>query len=199
MKILVIGATGTIGKAVVSELSARHEILQAGRSSAPLRVDIASETSLRELFAAIGTIDAIVCAAGNVHFGPLATMTVDQFKIGLNDKLLGQVQLALIGAEHLSDGGSITLTSGILSHDPIRLGANASTANAAIEGFVRAAAIELPRGIRINAVCATLVVESLADYGPYFRGFETVPVQRVATAYAKSVEGAQTGQVYCVG
>ena len=199
MKILVIGATGTIGKAIVGELSARHEILQAGRTHARLRVDIASETSLRELFAAVGTIDAIVCAAGNVHFGPLATMTVDQFKIGLNDKLLGQVQLALIGAEHLSNGGSITLTSGILSRDPIKLGANATTVNAAVEGFVRAAAIELPRGIRINAVSATVVIESLPDYGPYFRGFEAVPVQRVATAYAKSVEGAQTGQVYAVG
>jgi NAD(P)-dependent dehydrogenase (short-subunit alcohol dehydrogenase family) len=199
MKILVIGATGTIGKAVVSELSARHEILQAGRSSAAHRVDITSETSLRELFGAVGTIDAIVCTAGHVHFGPLATMTVDQFKIGLNDKLLGQVQLALIGTEHLTDGGSITLTTGILARDPIKLGANATTVNAAVEGFVRAAAIELPRGIRINAVSATVVIESLADYGPYFRGFEAVPVQRVANAYAKSVEGAQTGQVYCVG
>ena len=199
MKILVIGATGTIGKAVVSELSARHEILQAGRSSAAHRVDITSETSLRELFGAVGTIDAIVCTAGHVHFGPLATMTVDQFKIGLNDKLLGQVQLALIGTEHLTDGGSITLTTGILARDPIKLGANATTVNAAVEGFVRAAAIELPRGIRINAVSATVVIESLADYGPYFRGFEAVPVQRVANAYAKSVEGAQTGQVYSVG
>jgi len=199
MKILIIGATGTIGKAVVSELGVRHDILQAGRSRAPLRVDIASEASLRELFGAVGTIDAIVCAAGDVHFGPLATMTVDQFKIGLNEKLLGQVQLALIGAEHLTDGGSITLTSGILSRDPIKLGSNASTVNAAVEGFVRAAAIELPRGIRINAVSATLVVESLPSHGAYFRGFETVPVQRVANAYAKSVEGAQTGQVYAVG
>ena len=199
MKILVIGATGTIGKAVVSELSARHEILQAGRSSAPHRADITSEASLRELFGAVGPLDAIVCTAGHVHFGPLATMTVDQFKIGLNDKLLGQVQLAWIGTEHLTDGGSITLTTGILARDPIKLGANATTVNAAVEGFVRAAAIELPRGIRINAVSATVVIESLADYGPYFRGFEAVPVQRVATAYAKSVEGAQTGQVYAVG
>ena len=199
MKILIIGATGTIGKAVVSELSARHEIVQAGRSLAPLRVDIASEASLRELFGTVGAIDAIVCAAGNVHFGPLATMTVDQFKIGLGDKLLGQVQLTLIGAQHLTDGGSITLTSGILSRDPIKLGTNATTVNAAVEGFVRAAAIELPRGIRINAVSATVVVESLEAYGAYFRGFEAVPVRRVANAYAKSVEGAQTGQVYAVG
>lgn len=199
MKILVIGATGTIGKAVVSELSARHEILQAGRSHAPLRVDIADEASIRELLGTVAPLDAIVCAAGNVHFGPLATMTVDQFKVGLDDKLLGQVQLALIGAQHLTEGGSITLTSGILSRDPIRLGANASTVNAAIEGFVRAAAIELPRGIRINAISATVVVESLEAYGSYFRGYEAVPVQRVAYAYAKSVEGAQTGQIYAVG
>lgn len=198
MKILIIGATGTIGKTVVSELGARHEILAAGRSSATHRVDIADEASVRALFGAIGAIDAIACVAGNVHFGPLASMTADQFKVGINDKLLGQVQLALIGAEHLTDGGSITLMSGILSRAPIKFGANASTVNAAVEGFVRAAAVELPRGIRINAVSPTIVAESLDAYGDYFRGFEAVPARRVAYAYARSVEGAQTGQVYSV-
>jgi NAD(P)-dependent dehydrogenase (short-subunit alcohol dehydrogenase family) len=111
---------------------------------------------------------------------------------------MGQVNVALAAQRHLNDGGSITLVSGILSDDPIRYGAVATTVNAALEGFVRAAAIELPRGIRINVVNPTLLDESVEVYGDYFRGFETVPASRAARAFVKSVEGLQTGQVYRV-
>ena len=125
-------------------------------------------------------------------------MTAEQFSIGLNDKLLGQVNLALIGQHHLNDGGSITLTSGIVSQVPIRMGANASAVNSALDGFVAAAACELQRGQRINAVSPTVLVESLPTYGAFFLGFEPAPGERVAQAYLRSVEGVQTGQVFKV-
>jgi NAD(P)-dependent dehydrogenase (short-subunit alcohol dehydrogenase family) len=98
----------------------------------------------------------------------------------------------------LNPGGSVTLVAGTLSKDPIRFGASASLVNSAIEGFVRAAAVEFPPGMRINAVSPTILQESLAAFGPYFPGTEGVPAKRVALAYSKSVEGAQTGQVYFV-
>jgi NAD(P)-dependent dehydrogenase (short-subunit alcohol dehydrogenase family) len=111
---------------------------------------------------------------------------------------MGQVNLAQIGRDHLNDCGSITLITGILGEQPIRTGSSASMVNGALEAFVRAAAIELPRGIRINAVSPNVFVESMPAYGPYFRGFEAVPVARAALAFSRSVEGAQTGQVYRV-
>lgn len=198
MKIIVIGATGTIGQAVVGELAPRHQIIEVARSRGQHQVDISDASSIRALLEKVGKVDAIVSTAGNVHFGPLSTMTPEQFKIGLHDKLLGQVQLALIGQTFINDRGSITLTSGVLSHDPIANGVNGSTVNAGLEGFVRAAAIELPRSIRINVVSPTVLEESVEIYGSYFRGFAPVPGRRVALAYSKSVEGAQTGQVYSV-
>lgn len=198
MKIAIIGATGTVGKAVANELRPRHQIIEVGRTSGEIHVDLTDEESIHALFERIGRIDALVAAAGQVHFGPLGRMTADQFRLGLHDKLLGQVNLALIGQHHLSDGGSITLTSGILSDEPIVGGANAAAVSAAVDGFVRAAAIELPRGIRINAVSPSVVRESLDTYGPFFKGFEAVPASRVALAYSRSVEGGQTGKVYKV-
>jgi NAD(P)-dependent dehydrogenase (short-subunit alcohol dehydrogenase family) len=116
--------------------------------------------------------------------------------VGLNSKLMGQVNCVLIGLDYMNDLGSFTLTSGILNHDPIAAGASAAMVNGAIDGFVTSAAIEMPRGIRINAVSPTVVTEALNQYGPYFRGFEPVPVQRVAHAFSKSVEGLQTGRIY---
>lgn len=198
MKIAVIGATGTIGKAVVKELSARHEPISIGKTRGQYHVDITSSESIRALFTELGKVDAIVSTTGNLHFGPLAEMTAEQFRIGLHDKLLGQIDVALIGQHYLSDGGSITLTSGIVSDEPILGGVNATTVNAALEGFVRAAAVELPRSIRINVVNPSVVQESLEVYGPFFRGFEAVPASRVALAYSRSVEGPQTGRVYRV-
>lgn len=198
MKVLLIGAAGTIGQAVAQNLGARHQLVTAGRNSGQHRVDLSDPGSVAALLETVGKVDAIVCAAGNLHFGPLAEMTAAQFNLGLQDKLLGQVQLTLSAQRYLNDGGSITLTSGILAIEPIRNGANATAVNAAIEGFVAAAAIELPRGIRINAIAPTLLTESVPAYGPFFPGFDTVPAQRVGLAYQRSVEGGQTGRVYRV-
>lgn len=196
MKVLVVGATGTIGKLVIKELASGNEIIEASKNRGKHKVDTTSEESIRQLFKSVGKVDAIVAVAGGVHFGPLKDMTADQFKIGLHDKLLGQVNLALIGQHHLNDGGSITLTSGSLSHDPVKYGANASTVNAAIDGFIRSAAIELERGIRINSVSPTVLKESWEAYGPYFPGADPAPGDKVALAYKKSVHGSQTGQTY---
>ena len=198
MKILVIGATGTVGKAVVAQLSARHEVIQVGKTSGQYQVDMTDIESVRNLFAKVGKVDAIVATSGKLHFGPLQEMTPEQFNIGLQDKLMGQVNLTLVAQHHLNDGGSITLTSGIITDEPILQGANAIAVNAALEGFVRGAAIELKRGLRINAVSPTVLEESLASYGPFFYGFEAAPASRVALAYSRSVEGAQTGRVYKV-
>lgn len=197
-KILLIGASGTIGQAVHANLSARHDVITVGRSSGMHRADFSQPGAVAKLLEAVGKVDAIVSTAGNLHFGPLTEMTPEQFNLGLQDKLLGQVQLALIGHKYLNDGGSITLTSGILAIEPIRNGASATAVNAALEGFAAAAAIELPRGLRINVVSPTVLTESMGTYGPFFPGFESAPAERVALAYQRSVEGAQTGRVYRV-
>ncbi len=199
MKILLVGASGTLGQAVARQLGQQHRILAAGRSSGELRVDLTDDASVAELFARTGPVDAVISTAGKLHFGPLQDMTPEQFTTGLQDKLLGQVRLALAAQHHLSAGGSITLTSGIVSAQPIRDGVNATAVNAALEGFVRAAALELlPRGLRINVVSPNVLIESMAAYGPYFPGFEAVSAQRAALAFQRAVEGIQSGETITV-
>ena len=144
MKVLVIGASGAVGSAVVAELAERHEVVRAGREHGEYRVDITLDESVEAMFKAVGPLDAIVVTAGSVFFGPLATMRPADFNIGLQGKLLGQVRVALLGQHVLRDGGSLTLTTGIVAQEPARLLANGSAVNASLEGFVRAAAIELP-------------------------------------------------------
>ena len=199
MKIIVIGASGTVGRAVAQELSQRHEVIHVGRTQGDYQVDITSQQSVESLFEKTGRVDAIVSATGNLFFGPLATMTDGDFNQGLQDKLLGQIRLALTGQHYLNDGGSITLISGIVAHEPIAQGVNATTVNAGLEGFVRAAACELPRGIRINLISPTVLTESAAAYDGFFPGFASVPAASVAQAYRRSVEGIQSGRIYKAG
>jgi NAD(P)-dependent dehydrogenase (short-subunit alcohol dehydrogenase family) len=198
MKIVIVGATGTVGKAVVAALQERHEIVKVGNRNGDFQVDIADSNSIRGLFKKTGRFDALVSTAGKVHFGDFAAMTEKEMDIGLRNKLMGQVNLVLIGRDHINDEGSFTLTSGLLNHDPIRYGAAASLVNGAVNAFVAGAAIELPRGLRINAVSPGVLVESLPVFGDYFRGHEAVPGKRVANAYVKSVEGRLTGKVFDV-
>ena len=200
MKILHIGAAGAIGRAVALELGQRHELITAGVNSGQHHLDIADIAQVRALFEKVGKIDAVVVTAGRIHLGPLAEITPEQFAIGLNSKLMGQVNVAQVAPQFLNDGGPITLTSGIVGEQEhqIRNGAAASMVNSAVEGYVRGAAIELPRAIRINVVSPTLLEESVAAIGAYFYGIEPAPARRVALGYSRSAEGAQTGQVYRV-
>ncbi len=199
MKIIIVGGTGTIGKAVVKELSHRHQVIIAAHQHGDVRVDITDQQSIENMYKTIGPVDAVISTTGKIHFGEFAQMKAQQYQVGLDSKLMGQVNLVLLGIAYLNDAGSFTLTSGILSHEPIRYGSSGSMINAAIDGFIRGAAIEMPRGIRINAVSPTILLESVPQYGEYFHGFEPVPAAKVALAYSKSVEGLQTGQVYKVG
>jgi NAD(P)-dependent dehydrogenase (short-subunit alcohol dehydrogenase family) len=194
MKIVVVGATGTVGKAVVAALQGRHEIIKVGSKSGDLQADIKDSKSIRALFEKTGKVDAVACTAGKVHFGDFAKLTETEMLTSLKDKFLGQVNLVLIGRDYLNDFGSFTLMSGVLSHDPIRLGVCASAVNGAVDCFAKAASIEMPRGIRINSISPGLLQESLDHYGPYFPGHKTVTGVDVGRAYVKSIEGHLTGQ-----
>ena len=202
-RILVVGASGALGRAIVAELSPRHDIIAAGSKTGEIRIDIADPASIEAGLKQAAPLDAVACAAGAVNFAPLsaikpASIEQSSYGLGLSNKLMGQVNLALAARGNLREGGSITLIAGVLSQTPIATGSSASMVNAAIEAFAMAAATEMPRGIRINAVSPTVFEESMADYGPFFRGFDPVPVARAARAFSRSVEGLETGKTYRV-
>jgi NAD(P)-dependent dehydrogenase (short-subunit alcohol dehydrogenase family) len=193
MRIIVVGATGTIGKSVVKLLANEHEVVRVASKSGEFRVDMSQKESIENLFREIGSFDALVCAAGVARFGPMSELSDDDFQLGLCGKLMGQVNLVRVGANYIKDNGSFTLTSGILSQQPMPGSASISMVNAGIEGFVRAAALELQRGVRINAVSPPWVKETLEAMG--MDSSNGMPAERVAKAYRASVEGTRSGNV----
>ncbi|MGA7979818.1 MAG: short chain dehydrogenase [Chromatiaceae bacterium] len=193
MRIILIGATGTIGRAIAQSLSEAHEVVRVSRTSGDLHADIADSGSVRALFTSAAPFDAVVCAAGQAAFRPLADLSDEEFGLGLSSKLMGQVNLVRLGLPHITDGGSFTLTSGILSQHPMPGSASISLVNAGLEGFVRAAALELPRGIRVNVVSPPWVSETLEAMGR--DPSAGLPASVVARAYRASVEGEMNGEV----
>jgi NAD(P)-dependent dehydrogenase (short-subunit alcohol dehydrogenase family) len=194
MKIVIIGATGTIGKAVAAALRAKHEVIAVSRSVADYRADITDKSSLEKAFAAIGKVDAIVSAAGGAVFKPLAALTDADFEKCLHDKLMGQVNVVRVGSQYVRSGGSITITSGVLAGEPMPGAAAISMVNAGLEGFGRAAALELGNEkIRVNVVSPAWVRETLIAYK--MDPANGLPAAEVAKAYVKSVEGEATGLI----
>jgi NAD(P)-dependent dehydrogenase (short-subunit alcohol dehydrogenase family) len=198
MKILIIGGAGTIGKKVSAHLAKKHQTVIAGRNSGDVNVDIDDSQSIEAMFESIGKLDAIVCVAGEAKWGAFDSMTEEDFYVGLRSKLMGQVNLVRIGQKHLNTGGSFTLSTGILADDPVVGTTSPAMVNGGIHSFVKAAALELANGVRINVVSSGLVEDAVEKYETYFPGHNPIPMDKVINAYVKSVEGKGSGKTITI-
>ena len=195
MKILIIGGNGTIGRKVAERLSEKHKVIVAGRNSGDVQVDFLDTTSIMKMFEQVGKIDSIVAIAGDAKWDKFDNLTEEDFYIGIRSKLMGQVNVVRIGKDYLNSKGSITLSTGILADDPVDMTTSAALVNGAINSFVKAVALELENGIRINVVCSDLVEDSYEKYKDYFPGNTPVPMHKIVDGYVKSIEGKITGRI----
>ena len=195
MKILIVGGNGTIGKVVVKALQAKHEIVIAGKSTGDVQVNVSDSQSIKAMFEKVGKVDAVVGIAGEAKWDTFENLSEDDFHIGLNSKLMGQVNLVRIGQNYLNEGGSFTLTTGILADDPVLMTTSAAMVNGGIHSFVKAASLEMKNGHRINVVCPGLVEDSKEKYADYFPGHNPIAMEKVVSGYLRSIEGAHNGEV----
>lgn len=195
MKILIIGGNGTIGKPVTARFAEEHEVIVAGRMSGDVTVDISSSTSIASMFKSVGPVDAIINVAGDAKWDKFEKLSEEDYYIGIRSKMMGQVNLVRLGTEYLKDGGSITLTTGILADEPVDMTTSAAMVNGAIQSFTMAVALELENGIRVNCVSADLVADAYEKYKNYFPGNTPVPMHKVVDGYLKCVLGKINGEI----
>ncbi|MGA8854680.1 MAG: short chain dehydrogenase [Christiangramia sp.] len=195
MKILIIGANGTIGKKVTESLTNKHDIIKVGKTSGEIQVDISDSGSIERMFENSGKVDAIVCIAGDAKWDKFHKLSEEDFYIGIKSKLMGQVNLVRIGRKYLNQAGSFTLTTGILADHPVDKTTSAAMVNGGIHSFVKAVALELEQGQRINAVSADLVEDAKDKYEEYFPGHTPVAMDKVADGYKKSILGKINGEI----
>ena len=195
MRILIIGGNGTVGRKVSQYFQQNHEVIIAGRNSGDVNIDIADSNSIQKGLAAAGQLDAVICIAGEAKWAPFNDLSEEDFYIGIRSKMMGQINLVRLAKDHLNAGGSITLTTGILADDPVRMTTSAAMVNGAIHSFVQATVLELNNGIRLNVVSSGLVEDAVEKYRDYFPGHNPIPMTKVVNGYIRSVEGKGTGQV----
>jgi len=192
MKVIVIGATGTIGKAVVELLQKDHDVIRVGYRGGDYKADLSSKESIQSLFDKVGKVDAIICTTGLANFGKFNELKDEDYALGLNNKLMGQVNLVRIGRDFLNKGGSITITTGLLAREPMPGSTVISLANGGLEAFVRASSLEL-QDIRVNAVSPIFVKETLEMMG--MDSSTGMLAADVAKAYKEVVEGEFHGEI----
>ncbi len=195
MKILIIGGNGTIGKKVTSYFADNNEIIIGSRTTGDVTVDITNSDSIKSMFDKTGNLDGIICIAGEAKWSDFNDLTEEDYYIGLNSKLMGQVNVVRIGKNYLNQNGSITLSTGILADDPVVKTASAAMVNGGIHSFVRAVALELENGMRVNAVSLGMVEDSYDKYKDYFPGHNPIPMNKVINAYVRSVQGKINGEI----
>ncbi|MBO6620994.1 MAG: short chain dehydrogenase [Balneola sp.] len=195
MKILIIGGKGTIGKPVSEYFSKTDEVIVAGRNSGDISIDIADPDSIKEGLNRTGKVDAIVCIAGEAKWDDFDNLSEHDYYIGIRSKLMGQVNLVRIGRHYLNEGGSLTLSTGILADDPVIKTTSAAMVNGGIHSFVQAVALELNGTPRINAVSLGMVEDAYEKYKSYFPGHNPVPTAKVIKAYERSVKGRGNGEI----
>ena len=191
MKILLIGASGTIGQAVEKALSVEHSVITANYSGGDVQVDLGSPASISAMFDNVGTVDAIISTAGLANFAPLDQLTDADYDLALHNKLMGQINLVRLGKAALSDGGSVTLTSGVLGREPMVGSAVISMANGALESYAKAVALELDN-VRVNVVAPAFVKETMAMIG--MDTTDGLSAEDTAKAYVAAVTGTMHGK-----
>ncbi len=195
MKILIIGGYGTIGRAVANYFNQEHDVIIAGRSQGDVQVDIADPASIKKMFETVGNVDAIVNVAGEAKWDHFNNLSEEDYYIGIKSKLMGQVNLVRIGQHYLNTAGSITLTTGILADDPVIQTASAAMVNGAIHSFVKAVALEITQGIRVNVVSSGLVQDAYEKYKDYFPGHNPISMPKMVNGYVRSILGKGHGEI----
>ena len=169
-KVLIVGGSSGMGLALAKRcLDSGAKVVIVGRNEDKLKrareelqnpatldtvaVDITQEDQVADLFNRVGRLDHIVSTAADIE-GAYQLLPSLELKAGqrvVESKFYGPLLLAKYGAPVLSATGSITFTSGIAAYRPAARGSVVAAVNAALEGLVRALAIELAP-IRVNAV-----------------------------------------------
>jgi NADP-dependent 3-hydroxy acid dehydrogenase YdfG len=194
MKVLIIGYKGTIGKKLTDYFSTTATVIGASRTG-DTTVDIRKSESIEALFQKISNVDAIINVAGEAKWGSFDSLTEEDFYIGIESKLMGQINITRIGLKYLNPNGVITLSTGILADDPVYGTSSAAMVNGGIHSFVQAVALELTDNKRINVVSSGLVEDSAVKYKDYFPGHYPVSMDKMLTGFIRSVEGRDNGKI----
>jgi 3-oxoacyl-[acyl-carrier protein] reductase len=190
------------------------EIVKAGGKAVAIQADATKRDDVKRLFeetkAKLGRPNILVNNAGMYRFGPLESLTEEDFHLHFDTNVLGAI-LAIQEAVKAFDGfgGSVINISTIASTNPSPNSLLYSASKSAIDTITRELALELAgKGIRVNAIApgmtetegfaaAGLSAESAKALGfslPMGRLGKPEDIARVALFFASDQSAWVTGE-----
>ena len=180
-KVIILGGSSGLGLATASAAAAEDAILtivsgnqqrinealaQLPKNSTGFAVDLNKEENIRAFFAAAGPFDHLVYTAGeNLNLDMIADTDIETAHAFFNLRYWGALAAIKYATPLINPGGSICLTSGTANARPGKGWALASSICGAVEGLVRAMAVELAP-IRVNSVVPGVIATNLWNSMP---------------------------------
>ncbi|WP_420553459.1 short chain dehydrogenase [Tenacibaculum aiptasiae] len=194
-KLILVGSTGVIGSKVKELVAKNYEIVTVNRTSGDYQLDMSDENAVEEMFKEIGSFDVLIATSGYGKWGSIEEHTIQDFHDGLNSKLMGQVNLVMIGRKYAKTNAMFVLTSGILAQYPIEGGLSLGIINAGIEAFVRGVALEM-KDKYVNVVSPSFAKETMELMG--IDASSGTPAIEFAKLYLQAIESETSGSIYQV-
>ena len=167
-KILVIGGSKGIGKAIVASLIEKNNIINLSRTSPSLAHENLTHYNcdiLTDELPQLDAVDALIYCPGSINLKPISRLKLEDFRADFEINVVGAVKAIQHYLPLLKRGTtpSILLFSTVASKLGMPFHASVAAAKSGVEGLVKSLGAELAPTIRVNAIAPTVTDTDLAS------------------------------------
>jgi 3-oxoacyl-[acyl-carrier protein] reductase len=214
-KIIIIGGSKGIGKAITESLLNEHKVINISRTSPDFQHSNLSHFScdvLTDELPQIEEADGLIYCPGSINLKPFNRLSIDDFKTDFEINVIGAVKCIQTYTKALStsDSASIVLFSTVATKLGMPFHASIATAKSAVEGLTKSVAADLAPKIRVNAIAPTItdtelaakflrnerMIESTVQRHPLKKYLEPSEVAAMATYLLSDVSKSISGQIF---
>lgn len=214
-KIIIIGGSKGIGKAITESLLSNHQVINVSRTPPDFQHENLSHHScdiLSDKLPSIETADGLIYCPGSINLKPFNRLSVEDFRTDFEINVIGAVKTiqAYTKALSQSDSASIVLFSTVATKLGMPFHASVATAKSAVEGLTKSVAADLAPKIRVNAIAPTItdtdlaakflrnerMVESTIQRHPLKKYLQPTEVAAMANYLLSDVSKSISGQIF---
>ena len=167
-KILVIGGSKGIGKAIVASLIEKNNIINLSRTPPSLAHENLTHYNcdiLTDELPQLDAVDALIYCPGSINLKPISRLKLEDFRADFEINVVGAVKAIQHYLPLLKRGTtpSILLFSTAASKLGMPFHASVAAAKSGVEGLVKSLGAELAPTIRVNAIAPTVTDTDLAS------------------------------------
>jgi NAD(P)-dependent dehydrogenase (short-subunit alcohol dehydrogenase family) len=214
-KIVVIGGSKGIGKAIVKALIDENKVINISRSDTLEPHQNLTHYSLDVLedeLPNIEEIDSLIYCPGSINLKPIARLKLEDFRNDFEINVIGAVKAIQHFLPSLKKGTkpSIVLFSTVAAKLGMPFHASVAAAKAGVEGLTKSLGAEFAPTIRVNAIAPTVtntdlaskllrndrMIENITERHPLKKYLQPEEVADMATFLISDKAASISGQIF---